>query len=107
MTAPVRLSVSPDDYDDADAYAHAQAINAKNDRDRDTFAIGGSDSVGHIHTEYAIEPAPGWSASHVTDDVAGAIEDIVEYRDGARLITRQVNVGPWRYVTPEEIEAIQ
>lgn len=100
------LSRSPDDYEDHDAYAHAQAINAKHDPDWDRFAIGGGDSVNRGHTEYAIEPAPGWSASRITDDMAGVIEDIVDYRDGARLITREVTYSPWRYVTPEEIEAV-
>lgn len=107
MSTSVHLSTSPDDYDDHDAYAHAQAINAKHDWDRDTFGIGGGDSVDHVETEYAIEPAPGWSASQITDDIASVIENIVEYRDGARLITRTVTIGPWRYVTPEEIEAAQ
>jgi len=100
------LSRSPDDYDEPIAYAHAQALNAQHDRDRDTFAIGAGDSVDQIEVQYAVEPAPGWHASGITDDVAGAIEDIVEYRDGARLITRTVTYGPWRYLTPEEIESL-
>lgn len=99
-----KLSCSPDDYDDHQAYAHAQAINAKYDRDRDTFAIGGGDSVNRTDTEYAVEPKPGWCARSITDDLGTAIEDIVDYRDGARLLTREVTYGPWRYVTPEEIE---
>lgn len=98
------LSRNPDDYDDHDAYAHAQAINAKHDRDRDTFAIGSGDSVDRSEAEYAVEPAPGWHAEGITDDMATAIESCVAYRDGARIITRTVTYGPWRYVTPDEIE---
>lgn len=100
------LSTSPDDYEDHDAYAHAQALNAKHSGDAKTFAIGGSDIGDESYTEYAVEPAPGWSACGATDDIATAIENIVDYRDGARLVTRTVTVGHWRYVTPEEIEAL-
>ena len=99
------LSASPDDYDGADAYAHAQASNAKHTNDSVIFAVGGTD-IAQTTTEYAVEPAPGWNARGVTDEMAGAIEDIVDYRDGARLITREVTYGPWRYVTPEEIETV-
>lgn len=101
------LSRNPDDYDDADAYAHAQAINARHSGDADTFAIGGGEIEDRTETEYAIEPAPGWSAEGVTDYLVSAIESVVAYRDGARLITRTVTVGPWRYVTPEEIEKVE
>ncbi|MFV8049762.1 hypothetical protein [Mycobacterium sp. 48b] len=100
------LSRNPDDYADPDAYAHAQALNAKHSGDADIFAIGNDDSLDRSGTEYAIEPAPGWCSEGVTDDIATAIENIVAYRDGARLITRTVTYGPWRYVTPEEIEAL-
>lgn len=96
------LSRSPDDYETHEAYAHAQAIDAKHDPHRDVFLIGGGESS--TETVYAVEPAPGWSAGSITDELAGAIEDIVDYRDGARLITREVVYGAWRYVTPEEIE---
>lgn len=100
------LSRNPDDYDGADAYAHAQAINAEHSRDADIFAIAGGDDYDLLQPEYAIEPAPGWHAEGITDDIATAIESIVAYRNGARLITRTVTYGPWRYVTPEEIEAL-
>lgn len=99
-----KLSTSPDDFEGNDAYAHAQALNAKHDPDRDKFLIGSGDASTEV--EYAVEPAPGWRARGITDDIAGAIEDIVDYRDAARLITRNVTYGPWRYVTPEEIEAL-
>lgn len=103
----VELSRSPDDYEDADAYAHAQALNAKHDPRAEFWAIGGTDQDDDQScTEYAIEPDLGWNAESITDDIATAIESIVAYRDGARLITRTVTVGPWRYVTPEEIEAL-
>lgn len=98
------LSTSPDDYDEHDAYAHAQAINAKRDPQRDVFLIGSSDAS--VETVYAVEPAPGWRARSIADDIASAIEDMPDYRNGARLITREVTYGPWRYVTPEEIEAL-
>lgn len=98
------LSTNPDDYDDPDAYVHAQAINAKHDSGRDMFLIGSSDAA--TETVYAVEPAPGWCARSITDDIASAIEDMPDYRDGARLITRNVTYSPWRYVTPEEIEAL-
>lgn len=101
-----KLSTSPDDYDDHDAYAHAQAINAKHDPRCEFWAIGGDDREDRSCTEYAIEPELGWNAEGVTDDVATAIESIVAYRNGARLITREVTYSPWRYVTPEEIEAL-
>ncbi|UXQ88508.1 hypothetical protein [Mycobacterium phage Kashi_BG2] len=100
------LSRNPDDYDGAGAYAHAQALNARHSMDSAIFAVGGGDSVHQYRDEYGIEPAPGWHAEGITDDIATAIESVVAYRDGARLITRTVTVGPWRYVTPEEIEAL-
>lgn len=100
------LSRNPDDYDDPAAYAHAQALNAYRSGDAEIFAIGGGDTEDRCHTEYGIEPGPGWHAESITDDVATAIESVVAYRDGARLITRTVTVGPWRYVTPEEIETL-
>lgn len=100
------MNHSPASYEDNDAYAHAQAINARNDPARDVFAIGGTDEV-RMEIEYAIEPSPGNYAMGITDEIAGAIEEIDCYQDGARLITRAVTYGMWRYVTPEEIEAAQ
>ena len=105
-----KLSTSPDDYEDADAYARAQAINAKHDPRAEFWAVGGDDfddREPRVHTEYGVEPEPGWNAEGVTDDIATTIESIVAYRNGSRLITRTVTLGPWRYVTPEEIEAAQ
>lgn len=98
------LSRNPDDYDDNDAYAHAQAINAKNSGDAQRFAVGGTDDLGETETVYAVEPTPGANACSITDEMAGAIEDLPDYRNGARIITRTVVYGPWRYVTPDEIE---
>lgn len=97
------LSCSPDDYADHEAYAHAMATLAAHD-DRD-WAIGGSDP-GHydVETEYAVEPQPGGCARAIDSELAGSIEDLPNYAAGARIITRQVHYGPWRYVTPEEIE---
>lgn len=98
------LSRNPDDYD-AYADAHAQAINASHSGDAQRFAVGGTDEFGKTETVYAVEPTPGAKACSITDDMTGAIEDLPDYRNGARIITRTVVYGPWRYVTPDEIEA--
>lgn len=87
------LSRNPDDYEESIAYAHAQAINAKHDPYADTFAIGSGYTVDRVHSEYGVEPAPGWCAESITEEVATAIEGIAAYRDGARLITRTVRHG--------------
>jgi hypothetical protein len=99
------LSRDPDDYADHDAYAHAQALNAKHDVADPNFdwAIGG-DPDGHTETEYAIEPMPGGDARAHTDELYGAVEELPNYRNGARIVTREITYGGWRYVTPEEIE---
>jgi hypothetical protein len=95
------LSASPEDYDTNEAYAHAQAIMAK--YDTSWAAIGGVD--GPItETEWAIEPSPGDCARGHDTELAGPIEELSIYVAGARIITRQITYGPWRYVTPEEIE---
>lgn len=99
------LSRNPDDYEDHDAYAHAQALNAQNDTRAEFWAIGGSEPEAANYTEYGVEPELGWNAEGITDDLATAIENSVAYRHGARIITRTVTWGPWRYVTPDEIEA--
>lgn len=97
------LSCTPDDYDTIDAYAHAMAVLAADSGDAETFAVGGSDLDGHTETEYAIEPMPGDAARCRTDELAGAIEDLPVFAAGARIVTRTVTYGPWRYVTPDEI----
>lgn len=99
------LSRDPDNYGEPAEYAYAQAVNADRSDDADDYAVGG-DVSHHYRDEYGIEPAPGWHAEGITDDIATAIESSVAYRDGARLITRTIRVGPWRYVTPKEIEAL-
>lgn len=69
------------------------------------WAIGGDGPDGWgKHDEYAIEPERGGSARSITDELYGAIEDLPDYRDEARIITRTVTYGPWRYVTPEELQ---
>ena len=98
------LSRNPDDYNDHDAYAHAQAINARHDVNP-AWAIGGSNDDGWTETEYAIEAVPGDCARCIDTEMAGPIEDLPVFQHGARLITRAIVYGPWRYVTPEEIEA--
>jgi hypothetical protein len=104
-SSPDELSCSPDDYETHDDYAHAMARIAAADR-RD-WAIGGEDpDVSTTETEYAIEAQPGACARMHTDDLGGLIDELVDFAAGARLITRTVVYGPWRYVTPEEIEAL-
>lgn len=102
------LSRNPDDYANHDGYAHAQALNAKHDVARPDFnwAIGGTapDDTQTI-IEYGVEPSVGTDAFGRTDELYGAIEDLPNYAAGARVVTRTVTVSPWRYVTPEEIEA--
>ncbi|WP_276203390.1 MULTISPECIES: hypothetical protein [unclassified Mycobacteroides] len=41
------------------------------------------------------------------DELASAIEEVSNYREGALIITRTVTYGPWRYVTPEEMQAAE
>ena len=94
------LSYSPDDYATHEAYAHAMATLAMQDG---WSAIGGQDG-SEVQTEYAIEPSPGDCARGHGSELAGPIEELPIYAAGARLITREIVYGPWRYVTPEEIE---
>lgn len=96
------LSRNPDDYDGPDPYAHAQAINARHDVNP-AWAIGGSEGPRY-EIEYAIEPTPGTDARATDNELAGPIEDLPLYHHGARIITRTITYGPWRYVTPDEIE---
>lgn len=100
------LSRSPDDYASPEAYAHAMATLAAHHPERDCWAVGGGspDEAPHVEVEYAIEPRRG-SGPHMTDtELAGPIENLPSFADGARLITREITYGPWRYVTPKEIE---
>lgn len=99
------LSCSPDDYTTIDAYAHAMATLAIELNDAEIFAVGGSDLDGHTEIEYAIEPSPGNAARCIDTELAGPIEDLPVFQAGARVITREVTYGPWRYVTPDEIAA--
>lgn len=57
--------------------------------------------------EYGIEPSPGDCARFHTDELVSAIEEVPNYREGALIITRTVTYGPWRYVTPEEMQATE
>ena len=69
------------------------------------WAIGGDGPEGWgEETEYAIEPERGGAALGLTDELYGAIESLPDYRAEARIITRTVTYGPWRYVTPEELQ---
>lgn len=90
---------SPDDFDSHEAYAIATAQAAIADPDQEY--IGGDN--GSVHTEYAIEPDRGDCVRAHDSELAGLIDELVIYRDGARLVTRQITYGPWRYVTPAEI----
>jgi hypothetical protein len=99
------LSCTPDDYETIDAYAYAMATLAADSGDDETFAVGGSELHGYIETEYAIEPLAGDYARGIDTELAGPIEELPTYRAGARVITREVTYGPWRYVTSVEIEA--
>ena len=71
--------------------------------DPDWSAIGGQDG-SEVKTEYAIEPSPGDCARGHDSELAGPIEELPIYAAGARLITREIVYGAWRYVTPWEIE---
>lgn len=102
MAAP-DLSHSPEDYDSHEAYATAMATLAAHDPDQEY--IGGDN--GSVETEYAIESDRGECARAHDTELAGLIDELVLYRAGARLIRREVTYGPWRYVTPAEIEAEQ
>lgn len=95
------LSCSPDDYASSEAYAHAMATLAAHDPDQS--AIGGGDGW-HTEVEYAIEPSPGDCARGHDTELAGPIEELPIYAAGARIIARGITYGPWRYVTPGEIE---
>jgi len=89
----------PDDYDTHEAYAIATAQAAAADPDQE-YICGEN---GHVEVEYAIEPDRGGPARAHDSELAGPIDELVCYRDGARLIARQITYGPWRYVTPQEI----
>lgn len=86
-----------------DDYAVRAAQLVRDDPEAHMFAIGGADDQIETCIEYAIEPERGGCARGVTDELASAIEDLPDYRDGAAIITREVHYGPWRHMTPEEI----
>ncbi|MEE3066609.1 MAG: hypothetical protein VYA67_22150 [Actinomycetota bacterium] len=88
-------------YDDEDDYAIATAQAALADPNDEGWEIGGGTTVPE--TEYAIEADRGCYPLCTDDELAGAIEVLADFRPTARLITRQITYGPWRYVTPEEI----
>jgi len=89
----------PDNYDTHEAYAIATSQAAIADPDQE-YICGDN---GSVETEYAIEPERGGPARAHDSELAGVIDELACYRDGARLVTRQIMYGPWRYVTPEEI----
>ncbi|MDV6979629.1 hypothetical protein [Mycobacterium intracellulare] len=95
----------PEDFDGHDDYALACAAAAIAEQSRPDFdwAIGGTDDA-FVETEFAVEPMRGGCAQATTDELAGAIEDLPDFCLGARIITREVTYGPWRYVTPDEIQ---
>ena len=92
--------LNPDEFEDLDDYACAVQAAAIADADNE-MAIGGDEH--HTATQYAIEPDRGWNSRAHTDELYGAIEALPEYRPGARIITREITYGPWRYVTPDEL----
>ncbi|SIN11063.1 hypothetical protein [Mycobacteroides abscessus] len=71
------------------------------------WCIGGDQGMPTTETQYAIEPSPHDCARFHTDELASAIEEVSNYREGALIITRTVTYGPWRYVTPEEMQAAE
>ena len=98
--------ITPDEFEDIDDYAAAVQAAAIADAARPDFefAIGGTDPDGWDRAaEYAIEPDRGACARAITDELAGAIESLPDFRPEARIVTRTVAYGPWRYVTPQEI----
>lgn len=92
---------SPDGYDSHEAYAIATARAAVADPDQEYLC---GENGGHVEVQYAIEPDRGGCARAHDSELAGPIDELVSYRDAARLVTRQITYGPWRYVTPEEVE---
>lgn len=90
----------PNNYDTHEEYAIATAHAAIADPDQE-YVCGEN---GCVETEYAIEPDRGGPARAHDSELAGLIDELVTYRDGARLVVRKITYGPWRYVTPEEIE---
>lgn len=90
----------PNNYDTHEAYAIATAQVAITDPDQE-YICGEN---GSVEIEYAIEPDRGSSARAHDSELAGPIDELVCYRDGARLVVREITYGPWRYVKPEEIE---
>lgn len=95
------LSCSPDDYEGPADYAHAMATLAYEDPNQ--YGIGGEDDEPTVERQYAIEPSPGDCARGYDSELAGPIEELSIYAAGARIITREITYGPWRYVTPDEI----
>ena len=91
------------DVEDNDDFAVRAAQLVRDDPHAHMFATGGCEDQIETRTEYAIEPERGSGARGITDELAGAIEDLPDYRDGAAIITREVHYGPWRHITPEEI----
>lgn len=98
--------LNPDEFEDLDGYACAVQAAAVADAERPDFgfAIGG-DAPDDTRTEreFAIEPDRGGGAREVTDELYGAIEALPDFRPEARIVTRTVTYGPWRYVSPLEI----
>ena len=89
------------------SYAEVVQAVAVADAARPVFpwAIGGTaPDETRTEVEYAIEPERGGTARCITDELyASVVEDLPDFRDEARIITRTVTYGPWRYVTPQEL----
>lgn len=90
---------SPENYETHEDYAIATAQEAVADPDQEY--IGGDN--GSVEIEFAIEPDRGDCPRDHDSELGGLIDELVLYRDGARLVRREITYGPWRYVTPAEI----
>lgn len=92
----------PDENLDAIAFIQKVTVEASL-QPNFPFAIGGTaPGEQRVEVEYGIEAGFGGHA-HVSTCLAGAIESLPDFRNEARLITRTVTYGPWRYVTAEEV----
>jgi hypothetical protein len=96
------MSTHPDEYDDIDDYAAKAAQNAIAENEDLEWSIGGGDTTT-LEFQYSIEPGRGSDARGHSDELAEAILELPNYRDGACILVREITCGPWRYVTPEEI----
>lgn len=98
---------NPNDFEDLDTFAAAVQAEAVADVHRSDFewAIGDTaPNERHLEVEYGIEPSRGDGTREISDELYDAVHGLPDYRDGARIVTRTVTYGPWRYVTPAEID---